>query len=141
MIVKDLYLDSIRLGESSLAHYIYHLLEEQKISLEENISKIDFEQADHRKVAKMIEENLLGFHEVGIFSLKMNATDYVFIYADSQEQAIRFYTETFRQNPLKCHEYSLDFELVRGNAIISFRDMKKEYVTFPVIAGYFEKVG
>ena len=61
MIVKDLYLDCFRYEESSLAHYIHHLLAEQKISLDDNISKIDLDQADHQKVAELIQNNVLGF--------------------------------------------------------------------------------
>jgi hypothetical protein len=141
VIVKDLYLDAIHFEESSLAHYIHHLLEKQKISLDDSISKIDLDQADHQKVAEMIESNVLGFHKVGIYSLKMNQKDFVFIFAGSQQQAIGFYTETFHHSPLNCHEYSLDFEIVRGNGVISFRDMRKEFMSFPAIAGYFERVG
>jgi hypothetical protein len=141
VIVKDLYLDSIRFEESSLAHYIHHLLEEGNIELDDNISSIDFEQADHQKVAEMIESNMLGFHKVGIYSLKMNESDFVFIFAESEQQAIKFYTETFHHAPLNCHEYSLDFELVRGNGVITFREMRKEFVSFPATAGYFEKTG
>ncbi|MBZ5753650.1 hypothetical protein [Metabacillus rhizolycopersici] len=111
MIVKDLYLDSIRFEESSLAHYIHHLLEEGKNSLDDNISKIDFDQADHQKVEELIENNVLGFHKVGIYSLKMNQSNFVFIFAESGQKAIQFYLETFHQAPLNCHEYSLDFEL------------------------------
>jgi hypothetical protein len=140
VIVKDLYLDSICFEESSLAHYIHHLLEEQKISLDDNISKIDFDQADHQKVAELIQNNVLGFHKVGIYSLKMNQNDFVFIFADSQQKAIQFYTETFHQTPLNCYEYSLDFELARGNGVISFRDMRKEFMSFPAVAGYFKRV-
>lgn len=136
MIVKDLYLNSIRLEESSLSHYLYHLLEEKKISLEDDISKIDFEQADHQKVAKLIENNVLGFYKIKIYSLKMNQSDFVFIFAASQQQAIQFFTETFHQSPLNCHEYSLDFKLTRGNRDISFRQMRKEYPSFPAVAGY-----
>ncbi|MGM0877380.1 MAG: hypothetical protein ACQEWV_22265 [Bacillota bacterium] len=141
MIVKDLYLDSIRFEESSLAHYLHHLLEEQKISLDDNISKIDFDQADHQKVAEMIESNVLGFHKVGIYSLKMNQNEFVFIFADSEQKAIKFYTETFHYAPLNCHEYSLDFELVRGNGVVSFREMRKEFMSFPAVVGYFERMG
>jgi hypothetical protein len=139
VIVKDLYLDSIRFEESSLAHYIHHLLEEGRISLDDNISKIDFDQADHQKVAELIENNVLGFHKVGIYSLKMNKDDFVFIFADSQQKASEFYTETFRHVPLNCHEYPLDFELVRGNGVISFRDIRKGFMSFPAIAGYFKR--
>jgi hypothetical protein len=139
--VKDLYLDSIRFEESSLAHYIYHLLEEGNIELDDNISRIDFDQADHQKVAEMIESNMLGFHKVGIYSLKMDQNDFVFIFAESEQEAIQFYTETFYHAPLNCHEYSLDFELVRGNGVVSFREIRKEFMGFPAIAGYFKREG
>ena len=114
MIVKDLYMDCFRYEESALAHYIHHLLEEKKISLDDNISKNDLDKADHQKVKLMIQNNVLGFHKVGIFSLKMNQKDFVFIFAATDREAIQFYTETFHQSPVNCHEYSLDFELTRG---------------------------
>ncbi|MBU7592882.1 hypothetical protein [Metabacillus halosaccharovorans] len=139
MIVKDLYLESIRDEESSLAHYICHLLEEQKISFEDDVSKIDFDQADQWKVAEMIEENMLGFHKVGIYSLKKNEHEFVFIFARSKEQATQFYIKTFQDFPMNCIEYSLDFQLTRGNGVISFREMRKEFEGFPVVAGYFER--
>ncbi|PMC33915.1 hypothetical protein CJ195_26215 [Bacillus sp. UMB0899] len=136
MIVKDLYLESIRSEESSLAHYIYHLLEERKISLDDDKSKIDFEQADHQKVAELIEKNILGFHKVRIFALKMSQNHFVFIFAENQEKAVQFYSKTFHQAPLTCQEYTLDFQLTRGNGAITFREMRKEFESFPVIAGY-----
>jgi hypothetical protein len=113
------------------------LLAEKKISLDHDISKIDLNQADHQKVESKIQNNVLGFHKVGIYSLKMNQKAFVFIYAGSEEEAIQFYTESFHKLPLNCHEYSLEFKLARGNGVISFRDMKKEYESFPAIAGYY----
>jgi hypothetical protein len=139
MFVKDVYLDCLRFEESPLAHYIHHLLAEKKISLEDGISKIDLNQADHQKVAEMIRNNLLGFHKVGVYSLKMNKNEFVFIFAANKQEAIEFYTKTFYQSPLNCLEYSLDYLLARGNAVISFRDMRKEFTSFPAIAGYFER--
>jgi hypothetical protein len=53
----------------------------------------------------------------------MNQMDFVFIFAASEQEAMQFYTETFHQNPLNCHEYSLDYQLARGNEVISYRDM------------------
>ncbi|WP_231510812.1 hypothetical protein [Bacillus sp. UNC438CL73TsuS30] len=120
-----------------MAHYIYHLLAEGKISLGDDSSKIDLNHADQHKVAEMIQTNVLGFHRVGIYSLKMNQRAFAFIYASSQEEVIKFYIKTFHKTPLNCHEYSLDLELTRGNGVISFRDMKKEFKSFPAIAGCF----
>ncbi|KKK39995.1 hypothetical protein WQ57_01625 [Mesobacillus campisalis] len=135
MLVKDVYLEAITLEASSLAHYIFHLLAEKKISLEDHMDQID--QADQQKVAEMIDNNFLGFHKVGIYSLKRCAKEFVFIFAGSELEAIQFFTRTFRQRPLNCHESCLDFELVRGNEVISFREMKKECERFPAVAGVF----
>ncbi|PFP27660.1 hypothetical protein COJ96_15705 [Bacillus sp. AFS073361] len=136
MSVKDLYMECLRYEESTLAHYIHHLLAAKKISLEDDFSIKDLEQADHQKVKELILNNVLGFHKVGIYSLKMNQEDFVFIFASNNQEAIRFYTKTFYQNPLNCQEYSLDCQIDRGNARISFRDIRKEFASFPAIAGY-----
>lgn len=87
----------------------------------------------------MMENNLLGIHKVGIYSLKMNQETFVFIYAGSQEEAIDFYIKSFGQTPLNCHEYPLEFEMTRGNEAISFRKMKKDFKNFPAVAGYFNR--
>lgn len=139
MLVKEAYLDSLRCEESALAHYIHHLLAEKKISLEDNMSEIDLEQADHQKVKEMIQNNVLGIQKIGVYSLKMNQKEFAFIFAASEQKAIEFYTKTFHQVPLNCHEYPLDFQFARGNDVISFRDMRKECKSIPAIAGYFNK--
>ena len=139
MLVKEAYFDSLRFQESALAHYIHHLLGEMKISLDDDMSKIDLQQADHLKVREMIQINVLGIHKIRVFSLKMNQMDFVFIFAASEQAAIQFYTEKFHLTPLNCHEYSLDFQLARGNDVISFRDIRKENEDLPAIAGYFNK--
>jgi hypothetical protein len=139
MLVRDVYEDCFHFNDSTLAHCIYHLLGEQKISLDDDMSKLDFNQIDNQKVAEMIQNNVLGIHTFGIYSLKMNQKEFVFIFANSQQEAIQFYKNTFHQSPLNCHEYSLDYLLARGRGVISFRDMKKEFVNIPAIAGYFER--
>jgi len=140
MLVKELYLDSIRFEQSSLAHYIHHLLAEKKISLEDNITQLDLKQANHQKVAEMIENNFLGFHKICIYSLKMKPKEFVFIFAKNEQEAIQFYMKTYNQKPMNFHESLLDFEFTRGNGGISFREMRKEFESFPAIAGYFKRL-
>jgi hypothetical protein len=137
MLVKDFYEDCLITQESTLAYFIYHLLEEKKISLNDEFSITDLYKADEQKVAEMIENNVLGIHKVRIYSLKRDQKAFIFIYALSEEDAIDFYTKFFLKTPLNCHEYPLDFQLSRGNDVISFRDMKKEFESFPAIAGCF----
>jgi hypothetical protein len=138
MLVKELYLDSIRYEQTSLAYYIHHLLTDKKISLDDDESQLDFEHADHQKVAEMIKKNVLGFHKICIYSLKMKPKEFVFIFAENRKEAIQFYKNTFQQTPLNCHESFLDYQLIRGNGSISFREMRKEFESFPAIAGYFK---
>jgi hypothetical protein len=139
MLVNDLYLESIQLAESSLAHCIYHLLAEKKISLEDDVSQINFQLVDNQKVKELVQKNVLGMTKVGIYSLKMSKKDFVFIFAGSQQEAIQFYNKTYHQTPLNCHEYSLDYQLARGYSAISFREMRKEFEIIPAIAGYCRK--
>jgi hypothetical protein len=140
MLIRELYRDSILYDESVLAHFIYHLLEEKKIALEEDISKLDLYEADTQKVMKLIQDNILGIHPVGIYSLKMTRDTFVFIFARSEQAAIQFYIQKFKQAPMNCREYPLACQFARGNDFISFRDMRKEISRFPAIAGYFKKL-
>lgn len=123
-----------------MAHYLYHLVSEKKISLKDDISKLDLDKADHQKVAEMIQNNVLGFHRINIYSLKMNQKDFVFIFARSHQEAIQFYARTFQQTPMNCHEYPLDFEIVRGNEVITFRKMRKKFMNLPAVAGYYTRL-
>ncbi|WP_160724998.1 hypothetical protein [Bacillus sp. USDA818B3_A] len=139
MLVKDLYLYSLQYEESSLAHYIYHLLAEKKISLDDDESQLDLGQANHQKVAEMIEKNVLGFHKIRVYSLKMRPKEFVFIFAINEQEAIQFYIKIFQQKPMNCHESLLDFDFTRGNGSVSFREMRKEFESFPAVAGYFRR--
>lgn len=141
MLVKELYESSFRYEVTFWAHYIYHLLMEQKITLEDDISKLDYVQANLQQVKELVRKNVLGIHKVSVYSLKMNAKEFIFIFASSPQEAIQFFTETYQQSPLNCHEYPLDFELVRGKEVVNFREMRKECESFPAIAGRFEKMG
>jgi hypothetical protein len=137
MLVKDFFEECLIDEESTLSHFIYHLLDEKKISLNDEFSISDLSKADEQKVSEMIENNALGIHKVRIYSLKMDQKAFIFIYARSEDEAINLYTKSFLKTPLNCHEYPLDFQLTRGNNVISFRDMKKESESFPAIAGCF----
>jgi hypothetical protein len=139
MLVKDVYLESLRYEETSLAHCIHHLLEEKKISLEDDMTEIDLEQVNPQKVAEMIRNNVLGFRKLNIYSLKSNRNEFVFIFATRPQEAIQHFTETYHQKPLNCLEFQLDFQLIRGNEIISFRDMRKEFMSFPAVVGCYRK--
>lgn len=139
MKVRDLYIDAICYEEVSLAHYIHHLLEEGKISLEDDESKLDLNAADHTKVREMIEQNILGFYKIGVYALKKNQQEFVFVFAVTEQEAIEFFAKTFHQTPLNCHQYSLTTQIMRDHQLMTFWDMRKEHLVFPAIAGYYER--
>lgn len=131
-------MDSLMYEEGILSYYLFHLLEEKIVALDDDISKLDICQSDHEKVAELIKKNVLGVHSVKVFSLKMAQNKFVFIFAESRVAAIHYYTFTFKKSPLNCIEFLLETEFIRGNEILSFREMKKEHEKFPAVAGYFE---
>lgn len=45
----------------------------------------------------------------------------------------------FHQRPLNCVELLLDYEVIRGNEVTTFRELRKEFTEFPVLAGIFER--
>ena len=139
MLVREMYEYSLIYEESTLAHILYYLLAEKKIALDDDVFEIGLNQVNHEKVAELVQRNVLGIRRIGIYSLKMDRKTFVFIYAGSEREAIQFYRKSFHKNPLNCHEYLLDFELARGNDVISFREMRKEFECFPVVTGYFVK--
>lgn len=137
--VRELYEDSIRYEEKTLAHYILHLLQEGRVSLDDDADKIDFLQADYEKVAQMIVQNQLGFSDIKVFSLKYDDKQFAFIFAASEEEAIQFFRQKFKRKPYNCHEYPLDFLMSRGKEFLTFRDMRKEHSSFPALAGFYER--
>lgn len=141
MLVKDYYHECLQYEESTLSHYLYHLLAEGKLSLTDDLSKLDLNLADHQKVTELIRKNVLGIHRLNIYSLKMNPHDFYFIFAHTPEEATQFYEKTFQHKPKNCHEYPLEFEIMRGREVITFRELRKEFGSFPAVAGFYRRGG
>ncbi|MEB3752511.1 hypothetical protein MKY25_01580 [Geobacillus sp. FSL W8-0032] len=137
--VRELYEESIRYEEKTLAHYILHLLQEGKVTLDDDADSLDFTKADHQKVAQMIEQNQLGFSDIKIFSLKYEEELFAFVFAVNEEEAIQFFRNTFKRHPYNCHQQLMDFPMTRGRETVTFRDIKKEHEKFPALAGVYER--
>jgi hypothetical protein len=137
MKVRDLYIDAICYEEVCLAHYIHHLLEEGKVSVEDDAATLDLNLADHAKVKEMIENNVLGFHKIGVYALKKNQREFVFIFAETEQEAMQFFAKTFHKTPINCHQYSLSTQIMREHRMTTFWEMRKEHFAFPAVAGFF----
>lgn len=106
-----------------------------KITLEDEVEKLDLNEADHDTVAMMIENNVLGFQTIRIYALTNARKNYIFIFARNKKEAIQHFIKTFHQKPIHCAEVLLDYEIMRGNEVITFRELRKEYDSFPVLIG------
>lgn len=137
--IKELFEDAIRFEMSSFAHYLLHLLQEGKVKFDDDKSVLDFVEADNRKVQKLIGHNHLKFSTIKVFALKHSENLFQFIYANSRDEAINYFKKVLRKHPINCYEYPLYFEIARGNRVVSFRELKKEFSSFPALIGYYER--
>jgi hypothetical protein len=63
----------------------------------------------------------------------------VFVLAKDPQQAVSFIRNKWKIPPRNCQEYSLDFTIMRGKEFVSFRDMKKDFLSFPAIIGVYQR--
>lgn len=140
--VKDLLDEAMEYEEKILVYHILYAIEKGKVSLtdpRERFKKIRFTQEEQMEIAKRIQENPLKIEKVKIYCLKMDKRKFAMIYARSREEAIEHYKKIFNRTPLNCHEFLLDYEIMQGNKPISYREMRKQFNSFPAYAGYMER--
>lgn len=136
MTLKEFYMDCLYYEEHILVYYIQHLLSENKISLEDDVSKLDFNQADQDKVAELIRKNPLGFRKIYVFELKVDGGGVVYIFAANEQDAINLFKRTFRKAPIELDYCPLDTEIIVGNKVMTFRELKRTYNHFPTFISF-----
>lgn len=139
MTIKQLYEDAIKYEESFLAHYIFYLIRKGKIALNDDVSVLEHHNDYSDEFLQMWQKNQLGFCQIKVYSLKQNDKKFVFIFAENKKEAILHYRLTYSKNPLNCHELSLDNQMVIGHRVMTFRRLKKEFKSFPVVVGEYER--
>lgn len=139
MTIRELYEESIKYEHVSLAHLIYYSLREGLVKPDDDESKLFQTEIDEKQLGNLIERNHLGLGITKIYSLKIGDGKFAFVFAGNSQEAIEFVGKELKTKPVNCHEYSMDEQMSRGNQFLSFRDMKKEFTSFPALAGYFER--
>lgn len=137
--VKELFDDAVKCENSILAHYIFFLLQEGKLQLDERVSRLDLYAAESYEFLNTWKNNLLGFDNMKIFSLKQSKDIFIFIFAENTRDARYLYWQEYGQEPINCIELTLDELMDYGNRFMTFRDIKKEMRSFPCIMGYLKK--
>jgi len=140
--VKTLFDEAIRYEMKSLVYCILYAIKKKNIQPndpEEKFFNTRFTDVDNEQIARLIESNPLRLDIIKIYSLKMDKRKFAMIYARSREEAIQYYQELFHKKPLNCHEILLDHEILLGKKSVSFREMRKQFNTFPAYAGFIER--
>ena len=137
MKIREMYDYCIANEERVMGHYILCCLQESRLTLEDDVAQLP--HCDAQKVQDMVKKNVLGFSTIKIFSLKKNKTTFVFIFASDAQQAIHFFKKVYHHKPLSCHDYPLDYPMARGNAYLTFLEMRKEFIDFPTLVGVYER--
>ena len=140
--VKNLLDDAMKYEMKGLVYCILYALRKKYIQPndpEENFFNTRFADTDNEQIARLIESNPLRLDIIKIYSLKMDKRKFAMIYARSREEAIQYYQELFHKKPLNCHEILLDHEILLGKKPVSFREMRKQFNTFPAYAGFIER--
>lgn len=140
--VKTLFDEAIRYEMKSLVYCILYALKNKNIRLDDSEEKFfntRFADTDNKEISRLIKQNPLKLDFVNIYSLKMDKQKFAMIYARSREEAIEHYKKIFNRTPLNCHEFLLDYEIMQGNKPISYREMRKQFNSFPAYAGYMER--
>lgn len=137
--IKALYEDAIKYEESLLAHFIFCLLQERKVDLEQDDAVLSQIKPDPEKLERLLEMNYLGFDQIKIFSLKIARQKWAFIFAQTSEEAQQHLRLQTGQKPLNCLELSPDEVIFTGNRFLNFRELKKEQTQFPCLVAVYEK--
>lgn len=139
MNVKEMLQDAIRYEEPFMSHYIYCLLQDGKVKLEDDVSRIFQVEINDKKFRQAYENDILGINKAKIFSLKLNKNQFAFVFAKTKQDAMMFFRSRFNRNPINCYEYDLDFGLLRGKEYVTFRSLRKEHDKFPALAFIYER--
>lgn len=137
--VKELFDECIQNDYSFMAHSLYYLLREGLVSPDDPHTVLDDVEIDVDLVGEWTEKNFLGISVEKVYSLKIAADEFVFVFAKDPQQAVSFIRNKWKIQPRNCQEYSLDFTIMRGKEFVSFRDMKKDFLSFPAIIGVYQR--
>jgi hypothetical protein len=137
--IIELFEECIENDYSFMAHALYYVLREKIVSPEEPHTALDDKQIDWELVNQWTTENYLCLNTVKVFSLKIADNEFAFVFAHHQQEAREFLHDSCKIKPINCHEYLLDCSMLRGNEYVTFREMKKDFLTYPALIGFYHR--
>jgi len=137
--IRELFDECTHNNYSYTAHALYFLLSEGLVSADDPHTILDHVEVDEERVSEWTKQNYLCIHMEKVYSLKISDAEFVFVYAKNTVEAVAFIQKKWTINLRNCHEYPLDFTIMRGKECISFREMKKDFQSIPAIIGTYQK--
>ena len=137
--IKELFDECIQNDYSYTAHSLYYLLLEGLVSPDSPHTILDTVEIDVDLVGEWTKKNYLRIQIEKVYSLKISDDEFVFVFAKDTQMATDYIKKNWKIQPRNCYEYSLDYTIIRGKECISFRDMKKDFLSFPAVIGFYER--
>ncbi|WP_071393529.1 hypothetical protein [Bacillus tuaregi] len=120
--IKELFEEAVQNDYSYTAHSLYYLMREGLVSPNDSHTILSQVQIDTELVDEWTKQNYLCISVEKVYALKITRDEFVFVFAKNPQQASDLIKRTWSLVPRNCHEYSLDFTIVRGNEFVSFRE-------------------
>lgn len=137
--IRELFEEAVQNDYSYTAHSLYYLLREGLVSPNDSHTVLDYVQVDTHLVGEWTVQNYLCISVEKVYALKLTDDEFVFVFAKNPKQAVDFIQKSWKLVPRNCHEYPLDCSIIRGNEFVSFRELKKDYLSFPAVIGVYRK--
>jgi hypothetical protein len=137
--IRELFEESVQNDYSFMAHSLYYLIREGLVSPNDPHTVLDHVEIDVNLVGEWTKQNYLCIHVEKVYALQVADNEFVFVFAKDPQQAVAFIRNKWKVHPRNCQESSLDFTIMRGQEIVSFRDIKKDFLSFPTIIGLFKR--
>ncbi|KAA9022025.1 hypothetical protein [Niallia endozanthoxylica] len=137
--IRELFEEAVQNDYSYTAHSLYYLLREGLVSPNDSQTILNHVQVDTHLVGEWTQQNYLCISVEKVYALKLTDDEFVFVFAKNPKQAVDFIQKSWKVSPRNCCEYSLDFSIMRGIEFVSFREIKKDYLTFPAVIGVYKR--
>ena len=136
--IKELYVECIQNPYPYLAYSLYYLLCEGLVFPDDPHTSFDSQLVDREKVDELFKQDFLCLSEIKVYCFKSSREEYAFLFATNSLEARELLIHTYNIQPLSCQESYLDFSILREDKLVTFREMKKDFSSFPALIGFFQ---
>ncbi|WP_342512482.1 hypothetical protein MKY34_17975 [Sporosarcina sp. FSL K6-1522] len=143
--VKELLHDAMTYDEPYLAHAIYYAVQKGMVTLDEPASHIPYDQLDYAMILNMRDENQLKMCDVKLFIIPVVNKRFALYLAEKEDEAHAEHHRMYGVRALTILDVSdkMDMETYceTTKKWQSFRDLKRQVLSFPYYVGEMDGRG